>query len=109
VSIEDQPGIIDEKWRIGDWAIDTAIGKGHSDALATIVERVTNFTVSAQVNSESAKAATKATIKLLKPYKESVLSITADNGKEFAYHEESSKGYQLNFILLILKALGNGV
>jgi IS30 family transposase len=87
VSIEDRPGIVDDKSRIGDWEIDTVIGKGNSGALVTIVERVT----SAQVDSMSAKAVTKTTIMLFKPYKESVLSITADNGKEFACHEEISK------------------
>jgi IS30 family transposase len=91
VSIEDRPGIVDDNSRIGGWEIDTVIGKGHRGALVTIVERVTSFTVSAQVNSKSAKAVAKATIKLLKPYKGSVLSITADNGKEFAYHEKISK------------------
>jgi IS30 family transposase len=34
---------------------------------------------------------TKATISLLKPFKDVIHSITADNGKEFAYHEEISK------------------
>ena len=64
------------------------IGKGHSGALVTVVERVTRFTVSAQVDSKSADTVTKATIVLLLPFKDNVLSITADNGKEFAYHEQ---------------------
>jgi IS30 family transposase len=97
VSIEDWPGIVDNKSRIGDWEINTVIGKIHSGAIVTIVERVTNFTVSAQVNSKSAKAVTKATIKLLKPYKESVLNITADNDKEFACHEKISKALSTEF------------
>ena len=97
VSIEDRPSVVDDKSRIGDWEIDTVIGKGHSGALVTIVERVTNFTVSAQVDSKSAKAVTKATIRLLKPYMSSVLSITADNGKEFAYHEKISKALSTEF------------
>ncbi len=67
------------------------IGKGHSGALVTIVERVTNFTVSAQVNSKSAADVTEATITLLRPFKDVVHTITADNGKEFAYHEKISK------------------
>ncbi|MFT7562193.1 MAG: IS30 family transposase [Flavobacteriales bacterium] len=91
VSIDDRPSIVDSKSRIGDWEIDTMIGKGHSGALVTIVERVTKFTVSAQVNSKSAADVTKATIALLKPFKDVVHTITADNGKEFAYHEEISK------------------
>lgn len=90
VSIDDRPEVVDKKSRIGDWEIDTMIGKGHSGALVTIVERVTNFTVSAQVNSKSAEDVTQATIALLLPFKDVVHTITADNGKEFAYHEKIS-------------------
>ena len=90
VSIDDRPQVVDDKSRIGDWEIDTVIGKGHSGALVTIVERVTNFTVSKQVSGKSAASVTKATIALLKPLKDVVHTITADNGKEFAYHEEIS-------------------
>ncbi|MDP0561573.1 MAG: hypothetical protein QS721_04245 [Candidatus Endonucleobacter sp. (ex Gigantidas childressi)] len=70
--------------------MDTVIGKGHSGALVTIVERVTKYTVSAQVNSKSAADVTKATISLLNPFKDIVQTITADNGKEFSYHEKMS-------------------
>lgn len=73
---------------MGDWEIDLVIGKGHSGALVTIVERKTSFTVSTRVNDKSAKTVTAATLALLKPFTEVVLTITADNGKEFAYHEE---------------------
>ena len=91
VCIEDRPSIVDDKSRIGDWEIDTMIGKGHSGALVTIVERVTKFTVSAQVNSKRAADVTQATIALLRPFKDVVHTITADNGKEFTYHEKISK------------------
>lgn len=91
VSIDERPEVVEDKSRVGDWEIDTVIGKGHSGALVTIVERATNFTVSAQVNSKSAADVTQATIALLRPFKEVVHTITADNGKEFAYHEKISK------------------
>jgi IS30 family transposase len=71
---------------MGDWEIDLVIGKGHSGALVTIVERKTSFTVSTRVDDKSAKTVTAATIALLAPFKGAVLTITADNGKEFAYH-----------------------
>ncbi|MFA7556141.1 MAG: IS30 family transposase, partial [Spongiibacteraceae bacterium] len=48
-------------------------------------------------DSKSADAVTRATIRLLKPYKDIVLSITADNGKEFAYHEKISKALSTDF------------
>ncbi len=88
VGIEERPAVVDEKSRIGDWEIDTVIGKGHSGALVTIVERATQFTLVANVPNKSAEAVTAATIQLLRPYKEALHTITADNGKEFAYHEQ---------------------
>lgn len=91
VSIDERPPVVDTKSRIGDWEIDLVIGKGHSGALVTIVERKTSFTVSMRVDDKSAKSVTAATIALLQPYKTSVLTITADNGKEFAYHEVITK------------------
>lgn len=88
VSIDERPAVVDSKGRIGDWEIDTVIGKGHSGAMVTIVERRTLFTVAARVESKSAEDVTQATIELLKPYQSLVHTITADNGKEFAYHEK---------------------
>jgi len=41
--------------------------------------------------AKTAKTVTAATIALLTPFKDSVLTITADNGKEFAYHERIAK------------------
>lgn len=97
VSIDERPQIVDDKSRVGDWEIDTVIGKGYSGALVTIVERVTKFTVSKQVNSKSAEDVIKATISLLKPFKELVHTITADNGKELAYHEKISSALSTDF------------
>jgi IS30 family transposase len=91
VSIDERPKIVDEKTRIGDWEIDLVIGKGHSGALVTIVERLTSFTVSSRINDKSARTVTDATIALLLPLKDQVKTITADNGKEFAYHEEMTE------------------
>lgn len=91
ISIDERPQVVDDKSRIGDWEIDLVIGKGHSGALVTIVERKTSYTVSTLIDDKSAKTVTAATIALLKPFEDSVLTITADNGKEFAYHEELTK------------------
>jgi len=43
VSIDERPSVVDEKSRIGDWEIDTVIGKNHKQALITVVERKTKF------------------------------------------------------------------
>ena len=98
---------MDDKVRIGDWEIDTVIGKGHSGALVTIVERVTNFTVSAQVDSKSANDVTQATIALLTPFKDVVLTITATMEKSLRTMRKSVRSYRQMFTLLILIVLGN--
>lgn len=91
ISIDDRPKVVDDKRRVGDWEIDTVIGKGHSGALVTIVERKTLYTLIARVNGKRADWVTQATIQLMEPFKDRLHSITADNGKEFAYHAQISK------------------
>lgn len=90
-SIDERPKEVEKRKRVGDWEIDTMIGKNHVGAMVTIVERKTLFTLTAAVPNKSAEAVTAATIKLLEPYKEALHTITADNGKEFANHEEITK------------------
>jgi len=87
VSIDERPAIVAEKTRIGDWEIDTVIGQNHQGALVTIVDRVSKFTLIKKVASKHAEVVTAATIILLQPYLDKTLTITADNGKEFAGHE----------------------
>jgi transposase, IS30 family len=94
VCIEERPEIVGQKTRIGDWEIDTVIGKNHQGALVTIVDRVSKFTLIKKVDSKHAEVVTQATVTLLKPYLDKVLTITADNGKEFAGHESIAE--QLN-------------
>ena len=90
VSIDERPAVVAEKSRLGDFEIDTVIGKNHKGALVTIVERKSKFTLIAKVDSKHAEGVTAATIKLLKPYQgqDRLFTITADNGKEFAGHEK---------------------
>jgi len=87
ISIDERPAIVEEKNRIGDWEIDTVIGQNHQGALVTLVDRVSKFTLIKKIDSKQAEVVTEATIILLKPYLDKALTITADNGKEFAGHE----------------------
>jgi len=87
VSIDERPTIVDARKRIGDWEIDTIIGKRHKGALLTLVERKAKFTLMRKLEKKQADLVAKAVIDLLNPYEEKVLTITADNGQEFAHHE----------------------
>ncbi len=88
VGIEERPGIVDEKSRIGDWEIDTVIGAKQKGVLVTLVERVTKFTLCAPAASKSAADVTATAVMLLAPYRRALKTITADNGKEFAWHDQ---------------------
>jgi len=96
-NIASRPKIIEEKIRIGDWEIDTVIGAKQEGAILTIVDRVAKFLVSKQFNYKTAKNVKEATIELLKPYKNKVLTITSDNGSEFTLHEDIAEELNCDF------------
>ena len=91
VSIDLRPTIVDTKERIGDWEIDTVIGKNHKGALLTIVERKSKYTLIQRLSYKRSRLVADATINLLAPYQDKVFTITSDNGKEFADHQQVSK------------------
>jgi len=50
ISIDQRPKIVEEKSRLGDWEIDTVIGKNHKGALVTIVDRKSKLTLMKKVS-----------------------------------------------------------
>ena len=96
VSIAERPQVVDNKERIGDWEVDTVIGKNHQGALVTAVERKTMFSCINYVPSKSAELVTRALVQMLLPLKKQVLTITVDNGKEFALHQKIAKALDAN-------------
>ncbi len=94
VSIDERPAIVESRERFGDWEIDTVLGKHGTGAIVTLLERKSRFFLIKKVDSKSAKDVTEATIELLRPYKDHVHTITADNGREFANHEEIAEALE---------------
>ena len=97
LSIEDRPAIVEERSRIGDWEADTLIGRNHKQAIVSIVERKTGFTLIQKVERKTAEAVSHVMTDLLKPYRRKVHTITSDNGREFAGHEAISKQLKADF------------
>ncbi len=91
ISIDNRPDCINNKERVGDWEIDTIVGKDNKGAIVTIAERATAFVLIAKLNGKNAKELAEAVVKLMMPFKDLVLSITSDNGTEFAMHAHISK------------------
>ena len=98
VSIEQRPEIVDTGLRFGDWEIDTVVGKNNRGAIVTLVERKTDFMMMEKLEKgKNAKELTKIVFKLLLAYKNHVHTITGDNGKEFADHQNIAKLLKTKF------------
>jgi IS30 family transposase len=89
--------VVDKKERIGDWELDTIVGSKHQQAIVSIVERVSKKTVLRKVPKKTAELVSNSMIEGLLKYSDIVLTLTADNGSEFAYHEKVSQALQAEF------------
>jgi transposase, IS30 family len=91
VDISERPKVVEERSRIGDWEADTVVSSDHKSAIVTLVERVTRICRIVKVDRNGAAEVRDAIIAALSSCAALVLTVTFDNGKEFAYHEEVAK------------------
>jgi transposase, IS30 family len=96
-SIDERPTIVNLRKRLGDWEVDTLIGKSHKPVLVTLTERKSRFTLLGKVPQRSAQAVEDQIQRLLLPLRDKVHTLTSDHGKEFAHHEQIAQLLQLKF------------
>jgi IS30 family transposase len=97
VSIEERPAIVERRTRLGDWELDTIIGKGHKQVIVSLSERKSRLCLIAKVATKGTEGVKEAVLALLKPLSEHVHTITSDNGKEFARHEAIAEALNADF------------
>ena len=97
VSIDKRPTVVGQRERFGDWEGDLVIGAGQHQALVTLNERTTRYSLIAHVPFKTAQAVSDAMISLLTPFADDVHTLTTDNGKEFAQHEHIAKQLNADF------------
>lgn len=97
VSIDLRPAVVAERGRFGDWEGDLVIGAGQKQALVTLNERTSRYTLIAHVAKKTAQAVSDAMISMLTPFAACVHTLTTDNGKEFAQHERIAKQLGADF------------
>jgi len=97
VSIEKRPSIVEQRQRLGDWEVDTIVGKRHHQAIVTLVERKSRFALLRKVEQRNADQVCKTIIDLLQPVADRLHTLTADNGKEFAEHEKIAQELKTEF------------
>jgi transposase, IS30 family len=88
IDISKRPPVVDRRTRVGDWEGDTLAGAGHRSGLLTLVERKTMLTKIALLRRATANITGRAAVRKLKPVGDFVHTITFDNGKEFAGHQD---------------------
>jgi len=89
VDIEKRPAIVDSRKRVGDWEGDTIIGSHKGGAvIASMVERKSRLTILAKSPDKTTKSVIRGIINKMEPVKESIETITFDNGKEFSSHAD---------------------
>lgn len=77
--------------RFGDFEMDLIVDSKHH-AILTLVERSTNMLFMARLpHGKKAKYVAQTVRRILLPYRKHLLTITTDNGPEFAYHQQITK------------------
>lgn len=90
VSIHDRPAEADGN-RFGDWEMDLIVDT-QQNAILTLTERSSNFILMKRLpQGKKAEPLAKEAARLLLPWREGVLTITTDNGGEFACHGQIVK------------------
>ncbi|HIC33243.1 MAG TPA: IS30 family transposase [Gammaproteobacteria bacterium] len=92
VSIHARPLVVEQRSRLGDWEGDTIVGKGHRGYVATFVDRRSGYLVASRMRDKRSISLNRAAIRAFGEVPSSArLSLTVDNGTEFAKHEQLSR------------------
>lgn len=95
--IDTRPAEVETRLTVGHWEGDLINGAHGTGNLATLVERNTRFTLVGRTDSKEAQEVTEEICALFEQMPpKSRLSLTLDNGKEFAHHEDISRGSSLD-------------
>ena len=81
--IADRPAVVDRRTTVGHWEVDTLVGAGAPDCIATLVERKTGFTMLGKLRNRTSRGMTRRLRRLIRRAPHAFQTITADNGTEF--------------------------
>lgn len=94
--IDARPPETETRDGVGHWEGDLVVGEGNSGCLVTLVERRTLLTLVGKTSGKHAADVTAEIVRLLLslPWLP-LLSLTLDNGKEFAFHGQVARAARL--------------
>jgi len=95
--IDTRPAEVETRQTVGHWEGDLINGAHGTGNLATLVERNTRFALVGRTDSKEAEEVTRELCVLFEPLpQKSRLSLTLDNGKEFAWHQELARDTRMD-------------
>jgi IS30 family transposase len=97
IDISARPDIINKRQRLGDWEVDSVIGKMNQSSIVTIVERLSRYTAIIKVSSKEAENVCNAIVNRMSTESLPLYSITGDNGTEFSDHKKISDALDADF------------
>jgi IS30 family transposase len=95
--IEERPAHVEQRERLGDWELDTIVSQADRAAIVTMVDRKSQLVMMAKVERNRSRDVTHAIVHRMKTIKAKVLTLTADNGSEFAGHAAVARKLDADF------------
>lgn len=95
--ISERPAIVERRTRTGDWEVDTVVGVGARDCVATLVERRTGFTMLGKLANRTSHGMTRRLSWLIRRRPDRFRTVTADNGTEFHDYRAVEKNTGVTF------------
>lgn len=96
MSIEKRPAVVDRKCRLGDWELDTLLGKRpQKEAIVSMTERISKLARIRKISSRTGTLVRNAVCRKLGGL--IVLTMTSDNGREFSEHQLIARRLNASF------------
>ena len=81
--ISARPAIVEARTTVGHWELDTVVGVGAKDGVATVVERKTGFSMLGKLANRGSRGMSRRLRMLIRRAPHRFDTLTADNGTEF--------------------------
>lgn len=95
--ISERPRSVEQRNTIGHWEVDTVVGAGAKDCVATLVERKTGYTLIGKLANRSSLGMSRRLNFLIRRVNGPVTTITSDNGTEFHDYKSVERASRVRF------------
>ncbi len=89
--------MVEKRSRFGDFEADLIIGNNQEGAMVTINDRASGMLKRKKVATKQASEGSDTSNELLEEWSPFLHTITSDNGKEFAWHQQVAKTLSIDY------------